>query len=162
MKSLSCVRLLAIPWTAACQAPPSMGFSRQEYWSGFLPYENPQNPYKMEEAGIKNTSQSIFYFFFLKYCLTFKRCLVWQFLWNWAGETWLLVCLLVGPFPDIVLIDATFSCWFHLLSALPDERAWSLLAWILGLFFLLQPIFTAKDSSFDNFHSQILSLMLPW
>ena len=34
VKSLSCVRLLAIPWTAAYQAPPSMGFSRQEYWSG--------------------------------------------------------------------------------------------------------------------------------
>ena len=33
-KSLSCVRLLASPWTAAHQAPPSMGFSRQEYWSG--------------------------------------------------------------------------------------------------------------------------------
>ena len=31
---LSCVRLLATPWTAAFQAPPSMGFSRQEYWSG--------------------------------------------------------------------------------------------------------------------------------
>ena len=34
VKSLSHVRLLAIPWTAAHQAPPSMGFSRQEYWSG--------------------------------------------------------------------------------------------------------------------------------
>ena len=34
VKSLSCVRLLATPWTAAHQAPPSMGFSRQEYWSG--------------------------------------------------------------------------------------------------------------------------------
>ena len=34
MKSLSRVRLLATPWTAAHQAPPSMGFSRQEYWSG--------------------------------------------------------------------------------------------------------------------------------
>ena len=33
-KSLSCVWLLATPWTAAHQAPPSMGFSRQEYWSG--------------------------------------------------------------------------------------------------------------------------------
>ena len=32
-KSLSCVRLLPTPWTAAHQAPPSMGFSRQEYWS---------------------------------------------------------------------------------------------------------------------------------
>ena len=34
VKSLSRVRLLAIPWTAAHQAPLSMGFSRQEYWSG--------------------------------------------------------------------------------------------------------------------------------
>ena len=29
-----CVQLLATPWTVAYQAPPSMGFSRQEYWSG--------------------------------------------------------------------------------------------------------------------------------
>ena len=34
VKSFSRVRLLATPWTAAHQAPPSMGFSRQEYWSG--------------------------------------------------------------------------------------------------------------------------------
>ena len=39
VKSLSRVRLLAIPWTAAHQAPPSMGISRQEYWSGVpLPF----------------------------------------------------------------------------------------------------------------------------
>ena len=37
VKSLSRVRLLATPWPAAFQAPPSMGFSRQEYWSG-VPY----------------------------------------------------------------------------------------------------------------------------
>ena len=36
VKSLSCVWLLATPRTAAYQAPPSMGFSRQEYWSGVL------------------------------------------------------------------------------------------------------------------------------
>ena len=40
LKSLSCVRLLATPWTAAHQAPQSMGFSRQEYWSG-LPLPSP-------------------------------------------------------------------------------------------------------------------------
>ena len=34
VKSLSCVRLFATPWTVAYQASPSMGFSRQEYWSG--------------------------------------------------------------------------------------------------------------------------------
>ena len=36
VKSLSRVWLLATPWTAAYQAPPPMGFSRQEYWSGVL------------------------------------------------------------------------------------------------------------------------------
>ena len=39
-KSLSHVRLVATPWTAAYQAPPSMGFSRQEYWSG-VPLPSP-------------------------------------------------------------------------------------------------------------------------
>ena len=34
VKSLSCVQLFETPWTAAYQAPPSTGFSRQEYWSG--------------------------------------------------------------------------------------------------------------------------------
>ena len=39
VKSLSRVQPLATPWTAAFQAPPSMGFSRQEYWSGMpLPF----------------------------------------------------------------------------------------------------------------------------
>ena len=36
-KSLSCVQLFATTWTATCQAPLSMGFSKQEHWSG-LPY----------------------------------------------------------------------------------------------------------------------------
>ena len=40
VKSLSHVRLFATPWTVAHHAPPSMGFSRQEYWSG-LPFPSP-------------------------------------------------------------------------------------------------------------------------
>ena len=40
VKSLSHARLLATPWTAAYQAPPSMGFARQEYWSG-VPLPSP-------------------------------------------------------------------------------------------------------------------------
>ena len=43
VKSLSRVRLLATPWTAAYQAPLSMGFSRQEYWSG-VPLPSPDRP----------------------------------------------------------------------------------------------------------------------
>ena len=49
MKSLSCVRLFATPLTVACQAPLSMGFSRQEYWSG-LPFPPPRD---LPNPGIK-------------------------------------------------------------------------------------------------------------
>ena len=42
VKSLSRVRPSATPWTAAFQAPPSMGFSRQEYWSG-VPLPSPNH-----------------------------------------------------------------------------------------------------------------------
>ena len=40
VKSLSCIWFIETPWTAAYQAPPSMGFSRQEYWSG-VPLPSP-------------------------------------------------------------------------------------------------------------------------
>ena len=40
LSRFSCVQLFATPWTAACQASLSMGFSRQEYWSG-LPCPSP-------------------------------------------------------------------------------------------------------------------------
>ena len=57
VKLLSRVRLLATPWTAAYQAPPSMGFSRQEYWSE-LPLPSPHVPmgtlFLTKEARIYN------------------------------------------------------------------------------------------------------------
>ena len=44
VKLLSHIRLFATPWTIAHQAPPSMGVSRQEYWSG-LPFPSPVVPW---------------------------------------------------------------------------------------------------------------------
>ena len=46
VKLLSHVWLLVTLWTAACQAPPSMGFSRQEYWSG-VPLPSPTHMYSL-------------------------------------------------------------------------------------------------------------------
>ena len=40
LSCFSCIQLFATPWTVALQAPLSMGFSRQEYWSG-LPFPPP-------------------------------------------------------------------------------------------------------------------------
>ena len=51
VKSLSHVWLFVIPWTAAYQAPPSMGFSTQEYWSG-VPSPSPNIRYEVREIGI--------------------------------------------------------------------------------------------------------------
>ena len=48
VKSLSCVWLFATPWTAAYQAPPSVGFSRQEYWSG-VPLPSPDGQLELQE-----------------------------------------------------------------------------------------------------------------
>ena len=55
MKSLSRVRLFATPWTIAHQTPPSMGFSRQEYWSG-LPFPSPGD---LPDPGIEPGSPAL-------------------------------------------------------------------------------------------------------
>ena len=55
MKSLSRVQLFATPWTVAYQASLSMGFSRQEYWSG-LPFLSPRD---LPDPGIKPGSPAL-------------------------------------------------------------------------------------------------------
>ena len=55
MKSLSCVPLFSTPWTVAYQAPPSMGFSRQEYRRG-LPFPSPGD---LPDPGIKPGSPTL-------------------------------------------------------------------------------------------------------
>ena len=55
VKSLSRVQLFATPWTVAHQAPLSMEFSRQEYWSG-LPFPSPRD---LPDPGIKPESSTL-------------------------------------------------------------------------------------------------------
>ena len=55
VKSLSRVRLFEIPWTVVYQASLSMGFSRQEYWSG-LPFPSPGD---LPDPGIKPRSPAL-------------------------------------------------------------------------------------------------------
>ena len=55
VKSLSHVQLFATPWTVAHQAPLSMGFSRQEYWSG-LPFPSPGD---LPDPGIEPRSPAL-------------------------------------------------------------------------------------------------------
>ena len=55
VESISCVRFFVTPWTVACQAPLSMGFPRQEYWSG-LPFPSPGD---LPDPGIKPGSPAL-------------------------------------------------------------------------------------------------------
>ena len=55
VKSLSCVQLFGTPWTIAHQAPPSMEFSRQEYWSE-LPFPSPGD---LPDPGIEPGSPAL-------------------------------------------------------------------------------------------------------
>ena len=55
VKLLSCVRLFAIPWTVAYQAPPSMEFSRQKYRRG-LPFRSPGD---ILNSGIEPSSPTL-------------------------------------------------------------------------------------------------------
>ena len=55
VKSLSCVRLFVTPWTVAHQAPLSMEFSNQEYWSG-LPFPSPAD---LPKPGIEPRSPAL-------------------------------------------------------------------------------------------------------
>ena len=55
VKLLSCVQLFVTPWTVAYHTPPSMGFSRQEYWSG-LPFPSPTTYDPMQILALKKKS----------------------------------------------------------------------------------------------------------
>ena len=55
VKSLSHVQLFVTPWTVAYNATPSMGFSRQDYWSG-LPFPSPED---LPNPGIEPGSPSL-------------------------------------------------------------------------------------------------------
>jgi len=65
VKSLSRVRLFSTPWTAAYQAPPSVGFSRQEYWSG-VPLPSP--PCRLDAIILKYKCLFRFTHMFTAFC----------------------------------------------------------------------------------------------
>ena len=70
VKSLNRVRLLVTPWIAAYQAPPSMGFSRREYWSGYhcLLSFDIHSFLKVKTCGTKKKSKCLYEFFKGKKC----------------------------------------------------------------------------------------------
>ena len=80
VKSLSCVQLLATPWIAAYQAPPPMGFSRQEYWSG-VPLPSPVCNYIVSLIMFPLWLAIVIIFYFFIWLLTVKTDK--HLLWLW-------------------------------------------------------------------------------
>ena len=118
VKSLSRVRLFVTPWTVAHQAPPSMVFSRQEYWSG-LPLPSPVDlPTQESNTGLLHCREILYRLSYKGHCTldlkTFRSSdcrfssysLSYGFPW-----TLLLILLLVLGFS----FSATFSNAFSLL-----------------------------------------------
>ena len=97
VNSLSRVRLITTPWTAAYQAPPSMGFSRQEYWSG-VPLPSP----KVESLACINAKTNV------GFRHSYIRALV-QFLGNLST----LFCQ-VGFILGQKFLMVTEACWHQL------------------------------------------------
>ena len=97
VKSLSHVWLLATPWTAAHQAPPSMGVSRQEYWSG-VPVPSPK-------LFAFNVIIYIFGFRAVSFCILF----IFLFVISFFPLFWLLLSSLNIVLSSILIIFCVFS-----------------------------------------------------
>ena len=106
VKSISRVRLLATPWTAAHQASLFMGFSRQEYWSG-VPSPSPC------EVGVLNINWIVVYRLDLTHGLQ-----LWPF--SPPGRIWR--CL--DMFLVITTKDKVGRCYWHLMVDTGISRGW--------------------------------------
>ena len=87
VKSFSRVRLFVTPWTVAYQAPPPMGFSRQEYWSG-LPFPSPRHlPHPGIETGSNTPNRCLFHYRELE-CRRKKSRDTWsnRQIWPWSTK----------------------------------------------------------------------------
>ena len=93
-QSLSCVWLFVTPWTIARQAPLSIGFPRQEYWSG-LPFVTPGD---LPHPGIKPISLCVLQWQMdlplchlgsYVTCWLFINCFIFPFVWGISGSWWL-------------------------------------------------------------------------
>ena len=118
VKSLSCVWPSATPWTAAYQAPPSLGFSRREYWSG-APLPSPTS----HSANPQNKSKSLLNLSF--------------------GGKWAEVCGAPGhcmslSHSQLFAAPWTVACQAGLSMGFSRQEFWS------GCHFLLQGIFLTQ------------------
>ena len=136
MKLLSHVQLLATPWTAAHQAPPPMGFSRQEYWSGVplpsLAYQGP-GPAKSPSAQLLHLQPN---------------------LWPHSDPQALLRVPVFGHFSDGGMnvgschCEASGTTWWHISLSLLSPSGTDVI--FLTNTMVLSPVASRKALNFKN------------
>ena len=143
MKSLSHVRIFATPWTVAYQTPPSMGFSRQEYWSG-LPFLSPG---VLSNPRIEPVSPAL-----QAATLTSEPPGKPSRIIYWSPQPLLFMyyccCLVAKSYPTL---------WTH---GPPGSSIHGLSQARIGCHFLLQGIFPTRESDLHLLHGQVGSLPL--
>ena len=147
VKLLSHVRLFETPWTATHQAPPSMGFSRQEYWNG-LPFPSPHS---------LRSGQKIRIAYNLKRMkLVLKDSRVDSGKWNITGCKWDIlnigtrICQHLRHKQEVICWQFVIWCQFviHLTVIIPIKQN----IWIIIYHFP----FTVSHFPFTFFHCQKL------
>ena len=137
MKSFSCVQLLATSWTAAYQVPPSMGFSRQEYWSGVpLPSPTTTTTCISKFLGIMEMEDTT---------ISYNGCIAQLFF-----------SLLLGAFEFYLLATMSHDCYVAICkplnyTAFMNSKICTLLVfccWIAGFFIIFIPLLLTLNLAF--------------
>ena len=102
-KLLSCVRLLVTPWTVAHQAPPSMGFARQECWSG-VPLPSPNSEISQSQRDKYSNLYTILLIWLPLVAQTVKRL-------STMRETWVQALGWEDPLEKEMTIHSSTIAW---------------------------------------------------
>ena len=117
VKLLCHARLFATPWTIDYRAPPSLGFSRQEYWSG-LPFPSPgDHPNPGTEPSLLHSRQTL-------YCLSHQGSRKWSLMMYKLARSLCLSAQSLRPCPTFATLW-TVVCQSPLSCGLSRQEYWS-------------------------------------
>ena len=145
VKSLSRVWLFEIPWTAAYQALPSMGFSRQKYWSG-VPLSSPWSASLTESLTCKIFESNEILLYVIK---------VWVG-WFVAVDYLHMHGLHQWVKNDSILKNVSFSINIHIPTALQMQMQKKKWIWLKKLY-----LYSALEKAMEP-HSSTLAWKIPW
>ena len=159
VKSLICVQLVATPWTAAHQAPPSMGFSRQEYWSG-VPKQVVRRWFNVLNKGVYTGLNNPFTMCSLAHEFKLQPPVL-SLSFDWISQYFFTQALFLPVLPSTpeTLLWFLLLCWFWTISPVLKLGIYQqALTWLLSW---LSVCWTVSSRKFWFPFQPIISLMGP-